>query len=154
MESVISYLTVLPESKEQRQQFIEMAESEILSGNRNPLEFEIALKSLEELIKEIRKLETVKRAVLNEADKYHEKTFDFRGYKITKTSRSTYDFSTCNDYQWNELKQKEEAIKETIKQRETFLKSITNKFDPVVNSETGEIIYPPALTIKDFLTIK
>lgn len=154
MESVISYLTVLPETKEQRQQFIGMAEAEILSGNRNPLEFEIALKNLEELISEIRKRDAIKSAVMREADKWHEKTFDFKGFKITKTSRSNYDFSTCQDSEWNLLKEKESAIKEQLKNRETFLKAITNKIDTVVNGSTGEIIYPPALTVKCFLTIK
>jgi hypothetical protein len=154
MESAISQMTVMPVTPSERKTFIEKVVDEITSGERNPLDFNIILKEMEDTIEAIRKDERVKNAIMIEANKYSEKSFEYKGYKITKSSRSTYDYSTCNDDQWNKLSKEAASIKEKLKARESFLAAIKPDFDSIVNGETGEMLCAPAKTTTDYLTIK
>ncbi len=153
MEDAIAQFTYLPATKAERETFVALCVDEVLSGHRNPLELEVMLKNLEETINAIRKHPEVKEYVREEAEKYSEKTFKAFGVTITKTARSTYDFSGCNDSAWNDLKQKEATLKAEIKERETFLKSIKPGMN-IADSETGEILLPPATSTTESLTIK
>lgn len=58
-----------------------------------------------------------------------------------------YDYSVCNDKEWNGYQAELEALKEKMKDREKFLKAI-KKTTPVVDPENGEVneIYPCAKT--------
>lgn len=55
-----------------------------------------------------------------------------------------YDYAACQDLEWIELNTKSEAIKEALKERESFLKNVTKSME-LVNTETGETytVYPP-----------
>lgn len=152
METAISQFTYLPASKKEREVFVQMCVDEITSGSRNPLEFEIMLKNLEETISAIRKRPEVKEVVLQEAEKYPEKTIGFMGTKITKASKTTFYFNECGDSVYNELSAQLAEMKEKVKQRETFLKTIKPGMEiPDVN--TGEIIRPPQTATTSYLTI-
>lgn len=61
----------------------------------------------------------------------------------------TYDFSECGDPQLADLYAEADAIKERIKTRENFLKSIDGHAT-VVDENTGEVvtIHPPARSSK------
>jgi hypothetical protein len=61
---------------------------------------------------------------------------------IEKKNPDKYDFSVCNDSEWDSLNAKLNQIKTYIKARETFLKALT---EPVATMD-GEIINPPAIT--------
>lgn len=153
METAIAQFTYLPANKTERELFVLKAVDEIMSGVRNPLEVEVILKNVEETINAIRKHPEVKEAIQIEAEKYHEKTFKAYGCSITKTSRTTYDFSNCNDSVYNDLKEQETKAKEALKERETLLKAI-KPGSSFANPETGEEIFPPATSTTEFLTIK
>jgi mannose/fructose/N-acetylgalactosamine-specific phosphotransferase system component IIB len=152
MENAITQFTYLPSSKAEREVFVQMCVDEITSGTRNPLEFEIMLKNLEETISAIRKRPEVKEIVLEEAEKYPEKTISFKGVKITKASKTTFYFNECGDSVYNELATQLSNLKEKVKERETFLKTIKPGMEiPDVN--TGEIIRPPQTATTSYLTI-
>lgn len=153
METAISQFTYLPATKAERETFVQMCVDEITSGFRNPLELEIMLKNLEETVNAIRKHPDVKQAVQTEAEKYSEKTFKAFGCSITKTSRTTFDFTQCNDSTYNELKEQEVKAKEMLKDRENLLKAI-KPGTTLANPETGEEIFPPITSTTEFLTIK
>jgi len=153
MESAISQFTYLPSSKEERATFVTMCVEEIESGTRNPLELELMLKNLEETISAIRKHDRVKALVLSEAQKYPERTISFHGAQITKTGRSAYDFSGCNDSAYSRMIAEQEELKAKIKERETFLKTIKPGIE-VADAETGEMLNPPTVTYTESLTIK
>lgn len=55
-----------------------------------------------------------------------------------------YDYSACNDPEWDELNARSEGLKNDLKKRETFLKTVTKPMT-IVNTFTGEIveIHPP-----------
>ncbi len=153
METAISQFTYLPANKAERETFVQMCVDEITSGFRNPLELEIMLKNLEETVSAIRKHPEVKESIQIEAEKYKEKTFKAFGCTITKTSRTTYDFTSCNDSVYIDLKEQETKAKESLKERENFLKTI-KPGTAIANTETGEELFPPTTSTTEFLTIK
>jgi len=59
-----------------------------------------------------------------------------------KKDPDKYDFTVCDDPEWNELKIKEADIKAKLKEREEFLKKLKT---PMANLD-GEIIHPPSIT--------
>lgn len=149
----ISKFTYLPNSKSEREAFVALCVEEITSGNSNPLDIELMLKNLEETISAVRKHPEVKETILAEAQNYPEKTFKFKGATITKTQRSAYDFSACNDSLYNSLVSDSEALKTKIKEREAFLKTLKPEMN-IADAETGEMLLPPSVLITESLTIK
>ena len=144
MEQAVATFSVFPKTPKERSAFVEMCVNEITSGERNPLEFELMLKNLEGTISAIRKDERVKSCIQSEVQKYAEKTFGFMGFEITKSSRTTYDFS--NDSTWS-------GLKEQLKNREELLKAVKTSTD-IADTGTGEVIAPPIRKYSDYLTIK
>jgi hypothetical protein len=61
---------------------------------------------------------------------------------IEKKNPDKYDFSVCNDSEWDSLNTKLNSIKAYMKTREIFLKTLT---EPMATMD-GEIINPPAIT--------
>lgn len=62
------------------------------------------------------------------------------GTEITqKESGVKYDFSTCDDAQWETIKAKADYYANLLKDRETFLKTITKPIT-IVDDETGDIM--------------
>lgn len=144
MDNAISLLSQFPTTKGGQQLYAEKLLSEIESGNYNPLECEILLKSLEEIISMVRIKS--KDIVFLETEKYPEKTFTFKNVEITKSKRKIYDYSNCNDSLYNDLISEMNKIKEMIKQRE---KSLISGI-----SAEGEILSKPIEKITEFLSIK
>ena len=141
----------MPQNKYERAEFVKGVKDQILSGEYNPLYIEAILKGIEETIKMLRQDPEIRAQVMSEAAKY-EKTFKCYNAEFTVSNRKTFDFSTCNDSQWNTYAELEQRNAYFRKDREKFLKSIpeTGHVDP----NTGELIYPPAYTQTEVLTIK
>lgn len=135
-----------------RKQFVEKLKSEVLSGIYEPLDCEIMLKSVEDTIKEIRKDKDVENAKFNHADKWSEKTFEYKGFSITKSSKSTYDYSGCGDEILNDLLTKKAEIEESIKKRQTILQNIDG--NDFADTQTGNLLNPPVKTSTPYLMIK
>jgi hypothetical protein len=147
MTNAISVLQLMPLTKEQKKSFVQKAVTEITSGEYNPLQIEVWLKSIEDTINDIRKDRDVKIAVQFETDKYTEKTFSDFGATITKATRTTKDYSNCNDAVLNGLYSEMEKLKAVIKGREIML-------DSGVNPETGETFEKPILKVTEYLKIE
>jgi DNA phosphorothioation-dependent restriction protein DptG len=135
--SALAELKRMPATKSEIASFVASAKNEILSGYENPLILEIQLKALEEVIKNVRKDKEVKDAIVNELNKYPEKSVEFMGVSFTKKSLSKWDYS--EDSQWNELTAKIERLKDEMKQHEQLLQNLK---EPLYNAETGEEIKP------------
>jgi len=92
-----------------------------------------------ELEKELRPL-----AENNYLDKL-EKGYSANDVGIEQSATKTeYDYTVCNDPEWENLSALNEANGKLQKERETFLKSIKKPFE-MVDTDTGETytIYPP-----------
>jgi len=148
METAISYLKVLPLSKDQRLSFVEKVKTEILSGYYNPLEIEIILKGIEETIKAIRSDADIREYVLQELAKYG-KTAQIYGAELTRTDRKAWKY---NDTEINSITAEIEGLKAKLKDREKFLQSIPE--GGIIDPVTGEIIYRPTYDVTEVLTIK
>ena len=142
--NVLAEIRNLPFSKVEQENYASQAIAEILSGNIDPLEADMRLKALEEVIKRIRTDIGVKDYVIEEASKYG-KTFDRHGAKITVTTRTTKDYS--DDTIWNDL---DREVKTWTAMRQAREKVIDCGFDPT----TGEQIAPPKSSTTTFLTYK
>lgn len=154
MESnnALSVFSQLPENKAQIESFIRVAKSEILSGEYDPIKIEIQLKIMEELITGLRKDSEVRTQLLTELDKYNEKTIAIYGSEITKSNRTTMDYSTCNDTKLQDLQFIAEDANAKLKQRQEMLKNI----EPLsaVDPDTGEYLCPPSKKVTEVISIK
>jgi hypothetical protein len=144
MEKAISTLNQLPSTRSQIKIFTAKLKEEILSGNEDVLKFAVMLKSMEEMIENLRKDAEITMNCLAEANKYPKGVFEVHGAKIqVRESGVKYDYSVCNDSVLNELNKKLKDLTEEKKKRENTLKNISGS---LANPDTGEELYPPVKT--------
>ena len=147
-QTAIEKISLKPISKAQKMVIVEQVREAILSGNQDPLMAEVALKGLEEMIDETRKM--IRFYVMQELDKYPEKTIVKYGAEITREDRRTFDYSACGDSAYDNLKEAADVAKSQMKDREKFLKAIP--IEGVITTD-GEIIRPPVYTTATVLKI-
>ena len=146
-----NFLATIPATKEELKVLATDIVTSVLDGEKNPLETDIKLRYLAELVEMVRKHSLMKKAVIDEAEKYPEKTFDAYGAVITKTFSSKYSYEACNDAQWNDLVKEIQILTDQRKGRETFLKGLDGS--ETADPETGEIISPPLRESSDQLRV-
>lgn len=149
--NALSYLTVLPVTAAERRNFAEQAVNEILAGDRDPVQIAILLSSLEKLIADIRKNSRVQNYMLDELNKYQSGKASREGVEVSLIERKKYDFTKCEDVEWENLDAQIRSLTERKKQRETFLKYIPTQ--GTADPETGAMIYPPAVTLSNVITV-
>ena len=150
--NALSTLTIMPENKESLALYISNLKSEILAGNENPLKIAKLLKILEEIVKTLRDDSEIKEIILKEAEKYKEKTIQNFGAEFCKKEAGIkYDYSECNDNEWNDLSQKIHELFLQKKEREQFLNKITPEIT-IFNNE-GIRIEPPLKTSQTIVSI-
>jgi hypothetical protein len=142
MERALNTLSVLPVTKSGIEMFAGQIIEDITEGNYSPIKFEIYRKSIEKVLEIVSKDESVKNLLQNELDKYPEKTIQFDGLELTKSTKTNYDYS--QDFVCAELDKK-------LKERKELLKALK---DPLADTVTGEILYPPIKTYSYFTTVK
>lgn len=145
METAISTLSQLPETKKQIEVFASQLEQGLVNGQivaSDLLRFQKAMEKVFEKIKP-----TLIENALNEISQY-EKNSVIKGSEFSIVEAGVkYDFSDCNDLEYNTLSIQLEALKSTLKDRETFLKSIKEPLQ-LIDETSGECytIYPPKKT--------
>ena len=145
MTTTLAMLKNLPETKAEVELFAQKTINMIRDGGADSINLSIQLKALEETVKKIRA--GIKDIALEEAEK-NGKSFDYGNAKIDVAMAGVkYDYSNCQDLQWNDLDKMEQSIKKDKKERETFLKSIKGQLK-LVDKETGSIdtIFAPVKT--------
>lgn len=123
---------------------------QIQDGNYDGIDALIFIKKGSELFKE---LDAKVRPIAE--NKQIGVDFQKFGVKITEGMTGVkYDFSTCNDQEFEQLNEVFEAAKEALEQRKNFLKSITKPLE-LVNTDTGETytINPPVKSGKMGFTL-
>ena len=145
-----SIINVLPSTKEEVRKFCQDAKERILAGYENPLKIAVQLKGFEEVIKTLREDKDIKAVVLKEALK-EEKTFKRFGAELTvKEVGVKYDYSVCDDQEWNELNRQITELEAKKEARETLLKSIK---DDIFDSQ-GVQLKAPIKTSTTQVTVK
>lgn len=142
-----SILSLFETSKEQRQSFALSIVGALESGEVDPLKIHLQVKCMEDIIKLLNSNTIYKKSILEAAEKYGQKSFDFMNSKVEiKEVGVKYDYSKCGDSVYEMLEQKATSIGDDLKKREIFLKTVPPKGIPIVDELTGEMItiYPPA----------
>ena len=140
METTLSTISQMPETKEEIDSFVKKAKSEIINSNENPLKVLKQLKAIEKTVQTLLKDRDIEDYILEEAEKQGQKRFELYGVQFeVKETGTKYEFDTCNDSKWQELTEKEQEIQKDRKKREELLKSMNEEW---VNPETGEIVHP------------
>jgi len=132
-------------TKKSRQELANNVIEQIEGGELNPLKIHVQVKAMEDFIKKILDSKVYKNCLISECDK-NGKKFDFFGAEfMQKETGVKYDYDVCNDAIILHLQQQQEAIKEAIKERETFLKTIPAGGLETI-TEDGEVVtlYPPS----------
>ena len=115
----------------------------IVNGEVSPLAAHLQLKLLSDMIDIIKSNTDVMNAALNECDDYRGQKFG--GFYPKSQERKNYQF---NDAKLDDLNKEADAVKEKIKERENFLKSVK---EPVIDPNTGELIEPTPWTAKRYI---
>ena len=144
-------LKIVPHNKEEITKIATSLVKSVLDGDQNSLEVDIALRYLELLVSQIRENVFMKKAVLEEAEKYPEKTFKAYGTEITKTSRGAYDYSECNYAYYSKLLGDIAKLNGERKATEKMLQGLQ---EPMVIEETGEVVNPPSKTSQETIRVK
>ena len=133
--NALATITAMPETKAQKDNFIQQAKSEMLAGIYPVLDIYARIDLIKKMLDELLKDSEIKDALDNELSAYNEKLIQLGNFDIEKKSKTNYDYS--GDMEYNKLKA-------SLKAREAFLKA--NKCN-----EDGEVI---PTTKTDYITIK
>lgn len=134
-----------PENKFQQQMLANEIILPVIEGDVNPIDVYVKAKAIQDALKIVTDDDRVKDLVICEVEKYGNNTTYNSASLQVKEMGVKYDYSVCNDSIYNDLVDNIEKLKETLKQREKFLKSISSDGTLMVDEETGEVnkIYPP-----------
>ena len=142
-----SILSLFETTKEQRQSFALGVIEALEQGEADPLKIHLQVKCMEDIIKLLNSNTIYKKSVLEAAEKYGQKSFEYQNSKVEiKEMGTKYDYSKCGDTVWQMFEQKSASAADDLKQREAFLKTVPSKGMQVLDELTGEMItvYPPS----------
>lgn len=125
----------------------------VKEGEASALDIQVALKAFEKVSKRV--LSEIENEILNEAERYPEKTFDYLGNKLTKTEVGVkYDYSICADPIHDRLDAAFNKAKADLDERRKFLQSLKSPLK-TIDEETGEMIEikPPLKTSTSTVTV-
>lgn len=145
--STTSILAIFETNKEQRLSFCNDMLTRIDSGEVDPLQVHLQLKCMEDIVKQLTSNTIYKRSILEAAEKYGQKTFQFHEAKVEiKEVGVKYDFSKCGDTVFEMMEQKSKSADADLKQRQDFLKTVPEKGMTTLDELSGEMItvYPPS----------
>lgn len=146
-------LTMMASTSTQIDVFSDGVIESVQRGEINPLTVLVQLRAMERASGRI--LKEIMPNIMKEADLYPGKEFEFMGNKITKTEHGTkYDFSKCNDTEWELYDHARESAIMSMKEREAFLKTLKSPID-VLDKQSGEVItlHPPTKTSTSGLNV-
>lgn len=134
--NAMSMLRLMPSRDVEVARFSKQIIEAVKSGNANPLEVLIMLRSLEAVSELVR--DEIEENIKREAEKYSEKKFDAFGALVEKADFGKYDYTTSNDPEWERLNTDFETAKARKAEREAFLRNV-NMPITAVNEDTGEV---------------
>jgi hypothetical protein len=149
----MSALRLMPNRASEVARFSKGIIEAVKSGDANPLEVLVMLRSLEAVSELVR--EEIEENVINEADRFNEKVIERYGARIEKREVGVkYNYARSGDIEYERLKVDAETAKCRLSERETFLKALKEPIT-LVNKETGEVyeVNPPLKTSKSGVAV-
>lgn len=138
-----SVIHLMPSTSDEVNRFANRVIQSVKYDGENPLSLLVQIRGMEKAFKII--LEKIQENLLTEAGKYPEKKFEFKGNEIEKAEVSmSYDYAACGDREWELYDVAERTAAESRRQREKFLRAMTEPID-VYDKDSGETwtIKPP-----------
>lgn len=145
--STTSILSLFETNKDQRQSFVMNVVDALDNGNADPLKVHLQVKCMEDIIKQLNANTVYKNRVLEAAQTYGEKSFQYQNSKVEiKEVGTKYDFSKCSDPVLDDLLAQQAELDKTVKARQDMLKTIPVKGMIITDESTGDTftVYPPA----------
>lgn len=139
----------IPVTRTGQKELVDIMKKGLADGETNPIEAVVKAKSMYEVLSSFLKDDDVKELVVNECEKYGKgETPSFAGAKVqVKETGVKWDYTDCGDPVYDSLSIQMEELKQRMKQRESYLKTITER-KTEIDEATGEIytILPPVRT--------
>lgn len=136
----------IPVTRTGQKELVDIMKKSLADGETNPIEAVVKAKSMYEVLSSFLKDDDVKELVVNECEKYGKgETPSFAGAKVqVKETGVKWDYTDCGDPVYDSLSIQMEELKQRMKQRESYLKTITER-KTEIDEATGEIytILPP-----------
>jgi len=145
-DNPMSVMTLFDSDKASLDRFIDYIANTIESGMDDPLKVLAISKKMEYVTDGVKA--RIKDATIREAEKHGEKSFPWGNCEMHLAPTYTkYDYSKCNDPEWEESDAKERSGSNSKKEREKFLQQIKKSFT-MIDDRTGEVITitPPVKT--------
>lgn len=140
--TAIGVMGLMAQTSTQIDKFSDDVIQSVKEGEASALKTQLQIKAMERAFERI--IKEIKDNVLTEADKYPGTEFEFEGNKIQKCSVKTeYDFTVCNDPDWNQFKAAETQAADRRKERETTLKTLKKALNAISDDGEAIIINPP-----------
>ena len=142
-ETAMGALRLMPNKTTEIAIFVKQIISAVKSGDANPLEVLVMLRSLE-LVSELVR-EEIEDNILTEAEKHSEKKFNAFGAIIEKSEVAVkYDYASSGLSDWEQWDVVVRNATENRKEKEAFLRALKEPYTRL-NEETGELetIRPP-----------
>lgn len=138
----LAIFSKLPETKLQVEKKAAEIKAAVLNGEVEPLLFAAHISAMEKLFTTLKSDILIKDCILQEAEKYNQKTFEKGNATFSiKEVGVSYDFTNCNDSEIEMINSQIYELNEKKKSRETFLKGIT--IDTEVYGCDGIKLLPP-----------
>ena len=134
-----SYLDNGSLSKETMQMQSSALIQPIIDGEIDPLRAVAKIRFLSDMLAAALKDDRVKDVILSEIDKNGGKEVTAFGVKFTQKEMGvSYDYTVCQDPEYNRLAADMETLKAKMKEREKYLMGIPAEGIPMVDQETGD----------------
>lgn len=146
--SPVGMLRLMPTKVKEVATFAKSIIQSVRNGDSSALEVLVMLRALQLLSKEV--IEEIEDNILNEANRYNEKSIDLYGARLDKTDVKTeYLYETAGDSQWEELNSEINSLTARKKEREEFLRAIKDPVVLVTKHGEEEIVKPPVKRTKE-----
>lgn len=146
MSRAIKIINEIPSNKAGIKLFADAVIMGVMNGEADPLEVRARIDAIERIIKSIKEDQSFQDAVLDHADQWGEKSFEYNGLKFTKAESAKYDYS--DDEIWEEIRNEELSVSQRRKSEETLLKSLQEPTE--VN---GVLRHPPVKRSSNYVRI-
>jgi len=150
-----SILSLFETNKEQRKSFVTDVVERLRNGEIDPLKVHLQVKAMEEIITTLTSTDEKKnknftlaidyKNMLLRSAEQHGKKFQLHNAEFSiKEAGTVYDWSKCEDPELNELLAQEKALKEKIKAKQDFLKTVPASGIEIRFGDELVTVYPPA----------
>lgn len=144
--SVQIFGKAIPFTKETQKATAENLVAQVVNGEADPITVFTTVKAVVECLNIFLKSKEVVETTVAACERYGYSGAICNGANLCVAEVGVkYDFSVCNDPEWNELAKQKAEIEARLKVREKFLRGIPRQAT-VINEETGELstLFPPA----------